>query len=264
MRRIALIAIIFAALTGAAQAQQPVAPDPVPGVKPNANPCSDEVSAALQKLRKSSWFRMDSNMLTENGPTTMQVDYVLPDRMHQKITNKLTQKTSEVILVGDGAWSRQGEGSWSPLKADVAEELKNQMRDSVLKEQTDVGAYTCKGRTKFEGHDVFSYKLENEPEKGSTADKNQTFRMFYVDAMTGLPVSNALLVPGHEEKPIFKTTYSFPLDLKIEPPKDIAPAAAQASPKPAPAAPVAPAPASPAPASPAPTPAPSAAPNAGK
>ena len=259
MRRIALIAITFAALTSTAQAQQPVAPDPVPGVKPNANPCSDEVSAALQKLRKSSWFRMDSNMLTENGPTTMQVDYVLPDRMHQKITNKLTQKTSEVILVGNGAWSRQGEGAWSPLKADVAEELKNQMADSVLKEQTDVGAYTCKGRTKFEGHDVFSYKLENEPEKGSTADKNQTFRMFYVDALTGLPVSNALLVPGHEQKPIFKTTYSFPLDLKIDPPKDVAPAAAQA-----PATPASPAPTSPAPASPPPAPAPSAAPDAGK
>ncbi len=40
--------------------------------------------------------------------------------------------------------------------------------------------------------------------------------------MTGLPVSNALLVPGHEEKPIFRTTYAFPLDLKIDPPTDIA------------------------------------------
>ncbi len=229
MRRIALIAITFAALTSAAQAQQPVAPDPVPGVKPNANPCSDEVSAALQKLRKSSWFRMDSNMLTENGPTTMQVDYVLPDRMHQKITNKLTQKTSEVILVGNDAWSRQGRGLVA-TQSRRCRGIEKSDADSVLKEQTDVGAYTCKGRTKFEGHDVFSYKLENEPEKGSTADKNQTFRMFYVDAMTGLPVSNALLVPGHEQKPIFKTTYSFPLDLKIEPPKDIAPAAAQASP----------------------------------
>jgi hypothetical protein len=59
--------------------------------------------------------------------------------------------------------------------------------------------------------------------------------MFYVDVMTGLPVSNALLVPGRDDKPIFKTSYSFPLDLKIEPPKDVAPAAPAASPAPAPA-----------------------------
>jgi hypothetical protein len=39
-------------------------------------------------------------------------------------------------------------------------------------------------------------------------------------------VSAELLVPGHEERPIFKTTYAFPLDLKIEPPTDIAPATA--------------------------------------
>ena len=67
----------------------------------------------------------------------------------------------------------------------------------------------------------FSYRLESEPEKGSTADGNQAFRMFYVDPLTGLPVSNTLLVPGHEEKPIFKTTYAFPLDIKIDPPKDV-------------------------------------------
>jgi len=221
MRRIALVAVSLAALTASAYAQ-PAPDEPVPGAKPNANPCSDEVSAALQKLRKSSWFSMTSNMITENGPTTMQVDYVLPDRMHQKVTNNLTKQTSDVILVGNEAWSRQGDGSWTQLKANVAAELQTQMQESVLQQQTDVGAYACKGRTKFEGHDVMSYKLESEPGKGETI-KNQAYRMFYVDALTGLPVSNALLVPGHDEKPIFKTTYSFPLDLKIDPPKDVAP-----------------------------------------
>jgi len=238
MRRIALAAIIFTAMTGASLAQ-PTPPEPAPA-KPNANPCSDEVSLALQKLRKSSWFHMDTKMLTENGPTSMQIDYVLPDRMHQKVTVELTKKASELILVGKDAWSRQDEGSWHPLRSDVAEHLKNQMQDSVVKQQTDIGSYSCKGRTKFDGRDVLSYKLETEPEKGSTAT-NQAFRMFYVDALTGLPVSNALLVPGHEEKPIFKTTYSFPLDMKIDPPKDVAAAAPPVSPA-APATTPAPAP----------------------
>jgi hypothetical protein len=223
MRRIALIAASLAVVASAAHAQ-PVPPEPVPGAKPNANPCADEVAASLEKLRKSSWFRMTSDMITENGPTKMQVDYVLPDRMHQKVTNKLTQKTSEVILIGNEAWSRQGEGDWTQLKANIAAELQTQMQDSVVQQQKDVGAYTCKGRTKFDGHDVLSYKLESELGKGDTV-KSQTYRMFYVDAMTGLPVSNALLVPGHDEKPIFKTTYAFPLDIKIEPPKNVTPPA---------------------------------------
>lgn len=220
MRRFALAAVLSAVLSGQSLAQ-PAPAEPVPGAKPNANPCSDEVSAALQKLRKSSWFRMDTRMITENGPTTMQVEYVLPDRMHQSVKVDATQATSEIILVGNDAWSRQGNEAWKPLSATMAQQLKSQMQETVVAQQTDVGSYSCKGRTQFEGRDVLSYKLETEPEKGAPADATQAFRMFYVDALTGLPVSNALLVPGRESKPIFKTTYAFPLDLRIDPPKDV-------------------------------------------
>ncbi|WP_045836154.1 hypothetical protein [Hyphomicrobium sp. 99] len=220
MRRIALALVTVAALSGPAFAQAPT-PEAAPKAKPNANPCADEVSAALQKLRKSSWFRMDTRMLTENGPTEMQVDYVLPDRMHQKVTAKLTDKTTELILVGNEAWSKQDETGWHALPRQVANQIKDQMQESVLTQQTDVGSYACKGRTQFEGRDALSYRLDNEPEKGSTADPNQAYRMFYVDPLTGLPVSNTILAPGHEDKPIFKTTYSFPLDMKIDPPKDV-------------------------------------------
>jgi hypothetical protein len=220
MRRIALAMISIAAFSGHVLAQVPT-PEVAPGAKPNANPCSDEVSAALQKLRKSSWFRMDTHMITENGPTSMQIDYVLPDRMHQTVTVQTTNKTTEVILVGNQAWVKQGDAGWKLLPQQVADQLKNQMQESVVTQQTDIGSYACKGRTQLEGRDVFSYKLDSEPEKGSTAAVNQTFRMFYVDALTGLPVSNTLQVPGHEEKPIFKATYAFPIDMKIEPPKDV-------------------------------------------
>jgi hypothetical protein len=78
-----------------------------------------------------------------------------------------------------------------------------------------------------------SYRLDSELGKGETV-KSQTYRMFYVDAMTGLPAGNVLLVPRHDEKPIFKTTYAFPLDIQIEPPKNVAPPAPRAA-APAPA-----------------------------
>ncbi len=228
MRRTAFAVVLIAAFSAPALAQVPEA-NPTPA-KPNANPCSDEVSAALQKLRKSSWFRMDTYMITENGPTSMQIDYVLPDRMHQTVTLKLTNQTTELILVGDHAWSKQ-EGGWRPIPQPVAAQLRGQMDDAVVKQQTDIGSYACKGRTQVDGRDVVSYKLDSEQEKGSTAAVSQTFRMFYVDALTGLPAGNVLLVPGHEDKPIFKTTYSFPIDLQIEPPKGILP---DKAPEPAP------------------------------
>lgn len=220
MRRTAFALVLIAAFSGQVAAQVPEA-NPAPA-KQNANPCRDEVSAALQKLRKSSWFRMDAQMITENGPTSMQIDYVLPDRMHQTVTQKLTNQTTELILVGNDAWAKQ-EGGWRAVSPQVAAQLREQMDDAVVKQQTDIGEYSCKGRAQVDGRDVLSYKLETEPEKGSTVTENQTFRMFYVDALTGLPASNALLAPGHENKPIFKAVYSFPIDMKIEPPKDIVP-----------------------------------------
>jgi hypothetical protein len=210
----------------------PLAQEAKPDEKANANPCRDEVSTALQKLRKSSWFRMETNMITENGPTNMTIDYVLPDRMHQKVTVVATNAMQETILVGQTAWGTEGKG-WQVLPQDITTQIITQVRENVLIQQESVGNYSCKGRTKFEGKDVLSYKLEDEPMKDSNAPKNEAYRMFYVDAITGLPVSNAILSPGREDKPLFKTSYSYPLDLKIDPPKDVvAPPASDATPAP--------------------------------
>lgn len=218
--------LLLAALVALAPAIAVAQPAPPPGKeqKKNANPCRDEVNAALSKLRRSSWFRMETNMITENGPTSMQIDYVLPDKMHQKVSTTLTGKKSEIILVGKQAWSRNDNGPWAALPYEVIQQLQSQIQDQVLAEQTDIGEYSCKGRTTFEGKDVLSYKLEDETGADANGARNQAFRMFYVDSMTGLPVSNALIAPGREDKPVFKAVYSFPIDLKIEPPKD-APAA---------------------------------------
>lgn len=220
MRTLSLSVMALALTIGAAQAQPaPGAPPGEPGAKKNANPCRDEVATALSKLRKSSWFRMDTTMITEVGPTAMTVDYVLPDRMYQKVTETLSNRTSEVILVGEKAWANQGAG-WTELPNSVMNDLRTQIYENVLKEQDDVGNYACKGKVQLEGRDALSYKLEDELTKDG-APRNETYRMFYVDAVTGLPISNALLSPGREKTPLFKATYTFPLDMKIEPPKDV-------------------------------------------
>lgn len=239
MRPLSLGLAVLLATSSAALAQAPqTAPAPPEGAAPqvalpegpgkqNANPCRDEVAGALQKLRKASWFRMTTNMITETGPTSMEVDYVLPDKMHQKVTQTLSNQTSEIVLVGDKAWGNQGKG-WQELPADLTQQLKAQLYENVIEQQADVGNYSCKGKIQIDGKDAMAYRLEEEPTKDSTAPKNETFRMFYVDATTGMPLSNTLLAPGREKTPMFKANYSYPMDMKIEPPKDAAPAAAPA------------------------------------
>ncbi len=223
MRRLSIFLAALAVMTGTALAQGK--PE---GAKKNPNPCRDEVAAALQKLRNSSWFRMETSMITENGLTNMTIDYVLPDRMHQKVNVVGHPVVQEVILIGDKAWSNEGQG-WRVLPADITGQLMTQMRENVLTAQEEVGNYICKGRVKLDGKDVMSYKLEDEGPENAPASNNEAYRMFYVDAMTGLPTRNAIVTSGREDKPIFKTSYSFPLDLKVEPPKDAKPLEAPAA-----------------------------------
>lgn len=215
---LSILALVLASSLAFAQSPPPGAAEQP--VKDNANPCRDEVADALSKLRKSSWFRMHTTMITEKGPTAMVLDYVLPDKMYQKVTETLTNTTSEVILVGDKAWANQGSG-WIELPNEVMNNLRTQMYENVIEEQKEIGNYACKGKVQMEGRDALSYKLEDQPAKDSTAPRNETYRMFYVDAMTGLPIGNALLSPGREKTPLFKATYSFPLDMKIEAPKEV-------------------------------------------
>ncbi|MGL4396598.1 MAG: hypothetical protein ACRCS9_08680, partial [Hyphomicrobium sp.] len=178
----AALAILSSAALG-----QGADPAGAPDQKSNANPCRDEVSAALQKLRRSSWFRMETSMITENGPTKMTVDYVLPDRMHQRVQVVGQEAVQETILVGKKAWSNEG-GGWHDLDEQIANQIVAQVQETVLDQQTDVGNYSCRGKVTLDGKEVFSYKLEHEQPKDSDGPKNEAFRMFYIDATTGLPV----------------------------------------------------------------------------
>ena len=60
--------------------------------------CKDEVLAALDKQRKSKTFRMETSMISENGPVAMTIDYIPPGRMHQVVTTKVDNKTTETTI----------------------------------------------------------------------------------------------------------------------------------------------------------------------
>ena len=62
--------------------------------------CKDEVASALERQRKTSGFRMQTKMLSEQGLVNMTVDYMLPDRMRQVITSTTEPKPVETVVIG--------------------------------------------------------------------------------------------------------------------------------------------------------------------
>jgi len=189
--------------------------------------CKDEVAAALDRQRKSSSFRMQTAMLSQDGPVNMTVDYLLPDRMHQVVSLAKDPKSVETILIGKQAWSRQGDGPWTLLQTETTNQLAEQMKDTVSEDEAKLGDFECLGKQAVAGKDLLAYQGENEDpnEKKDPAaeDKpkapDRPIRVIYVDPTTGLPMRSVFGRANKLEKPIFEANYSYPIDIKIDPPK---------------------------------------------
>jgi hypothetical protein len=193
--------------------------------------CKDEVLAALDKQRKAASFRMETNMVSENGPVKMTVEYLPPDRMRQVSVVAVDPKPVETILVGTKAWTKEGD-SWTALGDGVAKEMSAQLDETFGDEAGTIGTVACLGSTAIDGQELFAYRVENDAQVGpvdkspdaaekarlALADEARPLRMFYVDPKTGLPVRSVFARANKLDKPIFKAVYSYPADIKIEPP----------------------------------------------
>jgi len=210
MREILTAVALVVATTGAAEAA-----------------CKDEVAAALGRQRKASSFRMQTTMLSQDGPVNMTVDYVLPDRMHQVVSLDKDPNPVETILIGNQSWSRQGAGPWTLLQPETTGQLAEQMKDTVSEDEAKLGDFECLGKQAVSGKDLLAYQGENEDpnEKKDPAAKNapkepdRAIRVIYVDPTTGLPMRSVFGRANKLDKPIFEANYSYPIDIKIEPPK---------------------------------------------
>ena len=194
--------------------------------------CSQEMGVALDNQRKSGAFRMDVFMISEQGPVKMTVDYQLPDRMRQVVTMVLDPKPVETVLVGGKAWSRQAAsgksdgakgGEWSAVSDEVTRDLVEQVKQSVAEKPEDVGRWDCLGKLTVEGTEFNAYQGGETGPTDLSPDaqkkpKNEAVRIIYVDPTTGLPARSIFARPDKLDRPIFKATYSYPKDLKIEPP----------------------------------------------
>ena len=193
--------------------------------------CKDEVLSALDKQRKAAAFRMETNMISENGPVKMTVEYLPPGRMRQVVLVAVDPKPVESILVAGKAWSKEGD-TWTPLAEDVAKDMAAQLNETFGDDSGTIGTVACLGSTSIEGQELIAYRVENDAQTGpvdkstdaaekaraALADEGRPLRMFYVDPKSGLPMRSVFARANKLDKPIFKALYSYPPDIKIDAP----------------------------------------------
>jgi len=193
--------------------------------------CKDEVLTSLEKQRRSPAFRMETSMISEQGPVNMTVEYVPPGRMHQTVKLATEDKPSETIIIGLRAWSK-ADGAWEEMPEETSKMMSAQLNELLGDEPGTIGTVACLGSTAVDGRDLIVYRIENDAQSGpkdispgakekaaaALADEGRPLRMFYVDPANGLPVRSLFARANKLDKPIFKANYSYPADIKIEAP----------------------------------------------
>jgi hypothetical protein len=188
--------------------------------------CSTEVALAVNSQGKQKFIRKETNMITEAGPAKMIVEYVTPDRMRQMLTPLTEGKPVESIVVGEKAWTNNGDG-WKEAPPAEADQLVQFMIKSIAQVYQEVGRFECTGLETIEGRELRGYRGIDEPPPGPPGKKteeqtkNEAVRMVYLDPKTGLPARSILARKGYLDKPIFKEVYIYPDKIEIEPPKDV-------------------------------------------
>lgn len=187
--------------------------------------CKSDVDLAFSKLRGSKGFRLETRIVNEQqGSLTMTVDYLLPDRMHQRVSLGDSPAKMETIAIGNKVWSNQGQG-WAEVPANFAEAISNQLKQTVAEPSKSQLDYECLGETTFEGKGYLAYKAvlppvaeeraKGEPEKKPAVSNVQTL---YVDKATGLPVRNVVTKGDAPDTRLFDGTFSTPGDIVINAP----------------------------------------------
>lgn len=180
---------------------------------PAAADCKQEVADAFDMQRKSSAFRMVTRMINERGPIVMTVDYLLPDRMHQTVKAAIDPGATETILIGKRAWVSGGAG-WQALPMEDALSLAENMEKTVVKGGGEQPIFDCLGYVQLDGRKLKAYEAVQD----KTAPPGQPARMVYVDPTTGLPVRSIVAQKDKLDRPFFQQDYSYPQDIRIEPP----------------------------------------------
>jgi hypothetical protein len=190
--------------------------------------CTTPVKDAFEKLRTSKSFRMETKIVNPQGKLSMTVDYMPPDRMHQKIRLDDSPQEMELIVIGEQAWSNQGQG-WVPLPKNFSEEVSKQVKTTLAGATKVEASYACKTEETMDGKKVAAYEAElkvapadekvgakpnDKPEASGPANK----QTLYVDTSTGLPLRNIVTDGKDPSKRLFDGWFRTAADISIEPP----------------------------------------------
>lgn len=189
--------------------------------------CSTEVALGVNSQGKQKFIRKETDMITEAGPAKMIVEYATPDRMRQVLTPLTEGKPVESVVVGDKAWTNNGDG-WKAAPSAEADQLVQYMIQSIAQVYQEVGKFECTGLETVDGRELRGYRGIDEVKEAvpgkkteQATTKNEAVRMVYLDPATGLPARSIFARAGHLDKPLFKEVYSYPDKIEIEPPKDV-------------------------------------------
>lgn len=202
-RNTAISAAILAALAAAVAATPATAED-----------CSKAVAEAYSRQRAVSAMRQQTRMITERGPVQMTVDYLLPDRMHQRVKAVIDPAATETILIGTRAWVSNGQG-WQPLTLEQGSELAEDVRKAVVDPPAQTNKYECAGKETIAGRELLVYRAVPEKGPGST-----TLGTTYVDPITGLPARTVMARAEKPDRPFFEQDTTYDPDIKIEAPPE--------------------------------------------
>lgn len=193
-----------------------------------AEDCTTAVTAAFEKLRKAPSFRMETKITNAQGRLNLTVDFMPPDRMHQKVRLDDQAQEMELIVIGDKAWSNQGQG-WVALPENFATEVAKQVKATMAGATKAEAQYQCGAEEAVEGRPAAAYVAElkaPEVEKpGMSTGESVTpagpanKQTLYIDKETGLPVRNVVTDGKDASKRLFDGWFRMASGIAIEPPK---------------------------------------------
>ena len=142
-----------------------------------ADPCVDEIKAAMGKAMTSGPMRMES---TITGPTSMSMkgEIVPPANMHAVVD--AGGQVIEMTILDGKAWMNMA-GIWTELPAAAAEQMAagfNMADTSALDAMTDA---KCNGTTTVDGKELLSYSWNLDVDGSSTVNRA------FVDPASGAP-----------------------------------------------------------------------------
>jgi hypothetical protein len=188
-------------------------------VSPAVADCKSEVDDAFAKLRQGKSFRLTTKIVNPQGTLNMQVDYALPDRMHQRVRLGESPAEMETVAIGEKVWSNQGQG-WAEVPKSFADEIVKQIKQTVAEPAQSKIDYGCLGDKEFEGkvYKAYAAKLPPPEQAKNDAPVKATVQTLYVDRDSGLPARNIVAAVDTPDARLFDGTFSTPEGIDIKEP----------------------------------------------